>query len=84
MKFVDLNAQYQELKSELDAAITRVIAKSAYIQGEDVEMFEQGFANLCRLKHCVSCANGTDAIFIALKSLGAGPGDEVISHHHRP
>jgi len=77
--FVDLKVQYQSLKSEIDAAIQSVIDNTAFIGGKYVEAFEQSYAKKYGVKHCISCANGTDAIYIALKALGIGPGDEVIT-----
>jgi len=77
--FVDLKAQYRSLKAEIDDAIASVIGKTAFIRGPFVEEFERAFALKCGVKHCVTCANGTDAIYITLKSLGIGPGDEVIT-----
>jgi dTDP-4-amino-4,6-dideoxygalactose transaminase len=77
--FVDLKVQYQSLKPEIDAAIQTVIDNAAFIGGKAVEDFERAYAAKFGVKHCVSCANGTDAIFIALKALGVGPGDEVIT-----
>jgi len=82
MHFVDLYAQHQSLQPELDETIRRVIETSAFIRGSDVDEFEAGFAALTGSGHCVSCANGTDALYIALKALGAGPGDEVITTAH--
>jgi dTDP-4-amino-4,6-dideoxygalactose transaminase len=77
--FVDLKAQYHSLKVEIDAAIQSVIDKTAFVRGPHVEDFEKAFANKYGVKHCISCANGTDAIYITLKALGIGPGDEVIT-----
>jgi dTDP-4-amino-4,6-dideoxygalactose transaminase len=77
--FVDLKAQYLSLKGEIDAAIQSVIDKTAFVGGSHVREFEIAFAEKCEVKHCISCANGTDAIYIALKALGIGPGDEVIT-----
>jgi dTDP-4-amino-4,6-dideoxygalactose transaminase len=77
--FVDLKVQYQSLKPEIDAAIQSVIDNTAFIGGKYVEAFEKTYAQKYGVKHCVSCANGTDAIYIALKALGIGPGDEVIT-----
>lgn len=74
----DLHAQYLSLKSEIDAAIARVIETSAFIRGPYVEAFETAFAAAIGAKYCVSCANGTDALYIAMVSLGLQPGDEVI------
>lgn len=75
---VDLKAQYESIKQEIDAAISEVISKSAFIGGTFVESFEKAFAEYCNVKHCIGVGNGTDALFIALKVLGIGPGDEVI------
>jgi len=77
--FVDLKVQYQSLKSEIDAAIHAVIDNTAFIGGKHVEAFEQAYAKKFGVKYCVSCANGTDAIYISLKALGIGPGDEVVT-----
>lgn len=82
MQFVDLKAQHDSLEPGLSETIARVIRESAFVRGADVEAFETAFAKLCEVKHCVSCANGTDAIYIALRALGAGPGDEVITTAH--
>jgi dTDP-4-amino-4,6-dideoxygalactose transaminase len=76
---VDLKAQYDSIKSEIDAAVAAVINQTAFIGGPFVKEFEQDFARYCGVKHCVGVANGTDALFIALKALGVGPGDEVIT-----
>jgi dTDP-4-amino-4,6-dideoxygalactose transaminase len=76
--FLDLKQQYFSIKAEIDEAIVRVIEKSAFIGGPFVEAFEALFAAFCGAKHCVGVANGTDAIFITLRSLGIGAGDEVI------
>ncbi len=80
--FVDLFAQYQTLKPQIDAAITDVIANSAYIRGAHVDDFEKAWAETLGVKHCVSCANGTDALYILMRGLGLKPGDEVITTAH--
>ena len=80
--FVDLHAQYLSIKPEIDAAMAEVIAQSAYIRGPQVDAFEQAWAKTLGVKHCVSCANGTDAIYIAMRGLGLKPGDEVITTAH--
>ena len=80
--FVDLHAQYLTIKDEIDAAISSVIADSAYIGGAHVEAFERAWAKAADARHCVSCANGTDAIMIAVRALGVKPGDEVITTAH--
>lgn len=77
--FVDLHAQYLSLKNEIDAAIARTIAASSFVRGPDVEAFEAEYSDLMGAAHTVSCANGTDALYIAMKALGVKPGDEVIT-----
>jgi len=76
---VDMKSQYKYIKDEIDAAIQEVIATSAFIGGPYVRAFEEAFARFCGVKHCIGVGNGTDALFIALKSLGIGVGDEVIT-----
>ena len=80
--FVDLHAQYLTIKPDIDAAIAGVIRDSSYIRGPHVEQFEKNWAQAMGVKHCVSCANGTDAIYIAMRGLGLKPGDEVITTAH--
>ena len=80
--FVDLHAQYLTIKEAIDGAIAEVIAESTYIRGRHVDAFEQAWARTLGVKRCVSCANGTDAIYIALRGLGVKPGDEVITSAH--
>src|SRR5204863_5488 len=80
--FVDLHAQYLSIKQEIDRAIADVIARSAYIRGPQVDAFEEAWARTLGVKRCVSCANGTDAIYIALRGLGLKRGDEVITSAH--
>jgi dTDP-4-amino-4,6-dideoxygalactose transaminase len=77
--FVDLKAQYESIKPEIDAAIAAVISETAFIGGPHVKAFEDAFARYCGVANCVGVANGTDALFIALRALGIGPGDEVIT-----
>jgi dTDP-4-amino-4,6-dideoxygalactose transaminase len=76
--FGDLFAQYESIKPEIDAAIAGVIKTSAYVGGPAVRNFEQQFALACGARHCIAVANGTDAIYILLRMLGIGAGDEVI------
>ena len=77
--FVDLKAQYHAVKEEIDAAMEAVLENTAFIGGKPVAEFEAAFAEyIGGAMHCVSCANGTDAIEIALRGFGIGPGDEVI------
>ncbi len=77
--FVDLKSQYANIKDEIDNAIAEVISKTAFISGSFAKTFETNFAEFCNVKHCVGVGNGTDALFIALKALGIGKGDEVIT-----
>lgn len=77
--FVDLKKQYMSIKTEIDNAIQSVINDTAFIKGKFVAKFEKDFKNAYKTKHVISCANGTDAIYIALKALGIGEGDEVIT-----
>lgn len=80
--FADLHAQYLTIKPQIDAAIAGVISSSAFIRGPFVQRFEEEFAQMCGVKHCVSCANGTDALYIAMRALGVKEGDEVIAPAH--
>lgn len=77
--FVDLKAQYHSIKPEIVAAIASVISETSFIGGPHLKAFEEAFARYCGVSHCVGVANGTDALFIALRTLGIGPGDEVIT-----
>ncbi len=78
IKFLNLKAQYDSIKSEIDEAISRVIDASSFIRGPEVELFEKNFAVTANVKYCLSCANGTDALYIAMKALGVRGDDEVI------
>jgi dTDP-4-amino-4,6-dideoxygalactose transaminase len=77
--FVDLKAQYKNMQAEMDAAIASVLNETAFIGGKYVKAFEEQFAALYNVKHVVSCANGTDSLYIIMKMLGIGEGDEVIT-----
>ena len=76
--FLDLASAYQELKLEIDDAISRVLNSGRYILGDEVEAFENEWATYCGVKHSVGVGNGLDALFLALLALDVGPGDEVI------
>jgi dTDP-4-amino-4,6-dideoxygalactose transaminase len=76
--FVDLKAQYKSIKSKIDEVIAEVIDNSSFIGGKKVKEFEVSFAEFIGTNYAVGCANGTDAIEIALEALGVGPGDEVL------
>ena len=77
--FVDLKAQYKTIKNEIDGAIQSVIDETAFIKGKYLEKFEKEYAEKYGVKHCIGVANGTDAIYVSLKALGIGAGDEVIT-----
>jgi dTDP-4-amino-4,6-dideoxygalactose transaminase len=77
--FVDLRIQYHNLKEKIDAAIQKVIEETAFIGGKYVTEFEEKFAKKYGVKNCISCANGTDSLYIIYKMLGIGPGDDVIT-----
>jgi dTDP-4-amino-4,6-dideoxygalactose transaminase len=78
----DLQAQYLTIKPQVDAAIAQVIGETSFIGGRFVREFERAFAADYGVKHCIPVANGTDAIYIVLKMLGIGAGDEVITTAH--
>jgi len=77
--FVDLKMQYESIKTEIDNAISNVVSETAFIGGIHVNKFEKNFSNLYGVKHCISLANGTDSLYIIMKMLGIGMGDEVIT-----
>lgn len=76
------HAQYQRHAAAIEAAIARVLASNRYILGPECEAFEQGFAAHAGTTHGVGVANGTDALALALRGLGVGPGDEVVTVSH--
>jgi len=78
ISFLDFGAMHAELRPRLDAAYARVIDSNWLILGNEVSAFENEFATYCGAKHCIGVANGLDALFITLKAMGIGPGDEVI------
>ena len=79
MQFIDLAAQQARIKDQIDAGIQKVLAHGQYILGPEVAELEEKLAAFCGAKHCISVANGTDALQIALMALGIGAGDEVIT-----
>jgi UDP-2-acetamido-2-deoxy-ribo-hexuluronate aminotransferase len=79
IEFIDLKTQQLRLKDQIDAGIQRVLAHGQYILGPEVAELEEKLARFVGVKHCISCANGTDALQIALMAIGIGPGDEVIT-----
>lgn len=76
---VDLKAQYEKLGPEIDVAVNSVIHSAAFIKGPDVKLFEEELQKYLDVKHVITCANGTDALQIAMMALGLKPGDEVIT-----
>ena len=82
MQFIDLHRQYLSLKDQLDSTISSVISNSAFIGGKYVQEFEHNFSSLLGVKHCISCGNGTDALYLALRTMGIQQDDEVITTAH--
>ena len=78
--YADLQLQYQTIKSEIDGAIAAVIRDNAFIRGPYVDAFEREFAAVAEVKHCVSCANGTDALYLAMAALKVAARRR--GHHH--
>jgi dTDP-4-amino-4,6-dideoxygalactose transaminase len=82
IQLVDLKAQYDTISDEIDEAIQSVIDSSAFVGGKTVRAFEEEFAAYCGAKACVGVGNGTDAIYLTLRALEVGPGDDVITVAH--
>ena len=78
MEFRDLGAQHRALKDDIDEAVARVIGSGCYIGGYEVAALEEELAGYAGVRHCITCANGTDALQLALMAWGVGPGDAVI------
>lgn len=76
--FADFSVMHAELKDDLSAAFNRVIEKNNFIQGEECKAFEEEFADYCGAKHCIGVATGLDALYLILKAMDIGSGDEVI------
>src|SRR5262245_46148931 len=77
--FLDLKAQYREIKPQGDAAVARLIESAQFVLGPEVAAFEERFAAYCGVQHCVALNSGTSALHLALLAAGIGPGDEVIT-----
>lgn len=77
--FVDLRLQYESIQSEIDQAVKEVFTQAQFIGGEPVVKFELQFSQVLGVKHCIGTGNGTDSLFLILKALGIGPGDQVIT-----
>jgi UDP-2-acetamido-2-deoxy-ribo-hexuluronate aminotransferase len=79
IKMVDLGGQYQRIKPEIDEAVARVFAETHFVKGKQVKEFEENLARYLGTKHVIGCANGTDALQLAMMALGFQPGDEIIT-----
>ncbi len=79
IKYLDLQANYQSIKPEIDKAIQQVLDSSAYVLGPAVAGFEKAFAEYCGTKFAIGCNSGTTALTLALRAMEIGPGDEVIT-----
>jgi len=79
MEFIDLKAQYSSIKDDVLKRIEAVLEHGHYILGPEVNELEQRLASYVNRKHCISCANGTDALLMALMALGVGRGDAVFT-----
>lgn len=77
MPFIDLGAQRARIADRIDAAIARVLDSGRFVLGEEVAAFEAELAAFAGARHAVACANGTDALVLALRAYGVGPGDAV-------
>ncbi|MCK1535433.1 MULTISPECIES: DegT/DnrJ/EryC1/StrS family aminotransferase [unclassified Bradyrhizobium] len=77
--FLDLKAQYCQIKPEIDAAVARVVSSGHFVLGPEVTAFEERFADYCKTAHCRAVNSGTSALHLALLAAGVGPGDEVIT-----
>ena len=75
---VDVVSQYEKYATEINRRILNVIQSGCYIKGKEVEIFEHALSNFLNSKHTISCANGTDALYIALMSLNLNRGDEIL------
>lgn len=79
MKFIDLDKQYQLVKTDINERIQKVLEHGQYIMGPELSELETNLAQYVGVKHCAGVANGTDALLIALMALGVKAGDEVIT-----
>ncbi len=79
IQMVDLKSQYGKIKTQIDAAVLNVFDTTAYINGPEVQQFQKELESYLNVKHVIPCANGTDALQIAMMGLGLKPGDEIIT-----
>ena len=79
VKFIDLGKQYENLRDEIIQKFDKISLSGNYVLSKELEVFEKNFASLCQTKYAIGVGNGSDALFLGLKALGIGPGDEVIT-----
>ena len=79
MKFLNIQKQYKQIKKEIDSAVVRVLSSGVFIGGKETEKCEKEIAKLCNAKYAIGLNSGTDALFLSLKGLDVGLGDEVIT-----
>jgi len=79
MHFIDLQAQYRQLRERIDARIQRVLDHGRYILGPEVAELEERLADYVGVRHCIGISSGTDALLVSMMALGIGPGDEVVT-----
>ncbi len=77
--FIDLKKQYSEIKDEIDQAVQKVLNNASFILGQEVADFEKNFSDYCNTKHCIGTSSGFDSLYLSMKALGIGLGDEVIT-----
>ena len=77
IQMVDLKSQYEDIKQEVDERIQGVLNTSSFINGPEVKRFQEELESYLQVKHVIPCANGTDALQVAMMALGLKPGDEV-------
>ncbi|MGY3365276.1 dTDP-4-amino-4,6-dideoxygalactose transaminase [Bradyrhizobium sp. GM2.4] len=77
--FLDLKAQYRQIKTDIDAAVVRAIESTQFVLGPEVGAFEERFADYCKVAYCRALNSGTSALHLALLAAAIGPGDEVIT-----
>src|SRR4051812_13133154 len=80
--FVDLKAQYRTIRDDVQSAFDEVLTSMDFVLGSNLRAFEAEYAAYCQSKYAIGVANGTDALFLALRACGVGPGDEVITVSH--
>ena len=79
MEFIDLKTQYRGIKESIDRRIQAVLDHGQYVMGPEIVELEAALADRTGAAHCIACSSGTDALLLAMRSLGIGPGDEVVT-----